>query len=142
LLEDGIDVRVRLTGFSMKPLVRSGSALHFSAQPEPEVGDIVLLHYQNQCLVAHRVLKLDEQRVWTKGDSCKAADAPVERSQILATATALEAPGGVLIPLRNAGSRWIGRSMSLVYPRLVLAFRAVWPRKATKPRKDTSSCAR
>ncbi len=127
LLREGVEVRLRLTGFSMKPFVPSESTLRFSARAEPRVGDIVLLHYPSQCLVAHRVVALDDETIRTKGDSCKRPDEPVARSQWIATATALEGPGGFEIPLRNGVSRWLGRLASRVYPKLVVAFRSVWP---------------
>ena len=137
LLLGGLDVRIRLSGFSMKPLVRSGSVLRFSAMAEPTTGDIVLLHYPGQKLVAHRVLRLSDESVWTKGDSCRAPDPPAARAQVLGAATCLEV-GPVAIRLQNKTMRSLGRLASVVYPKLVLAFRAVFP---TKLRKDELSCA-
>ena len=119
----GLDLRIRLSGFSMKPLVRSGSVLRFSAMAEPAMGDIVLLHYPRHKLVAHRVLRLSRESVWTKGDSCGAPDPPIARARVLAAATCLEV-GAVEIPLQNPTMRSLGRLASLVYPKLVLAFRA------------------
>ena len=137
LLSGGLDVRIRLCGFSMKPLVRSGSVLRFSARAEPTTGDIVLLRYPGQKLVAHRVLRLSEESVWTKGDSCRVPDPPVARARVLGAATCLEV-GPVAIPLQNRTMRSLGRLASLIYPKLVRAFRAVFP---TKPGKDELSCA-
>ena len=134
-LEDGVDIRVRLSGFSMKPLVRSGSVLRFSARMTPRVGDIVLLSFPNGAtgkqvkLVAHRVLALDDEHVWTKGDSSGTQDPPVPRSRVLASATTLETGGAITIPLQNAPMRALGLLTSSFYPRLVRAYRTVWPRK-------------
>lgn len=137
LLSGGLDVRIRLCGFSMKPLVRSGSVLRFSARAEPTTGDIVLLRYPGQKLVAHRVLRLSEESVWTKGDSCRVPDPPVARARVLGAATCLEV-GPVAIPLQNRTMRSLGLLASLVYPKVVRAFRAVFP---NKPGKDELSCA-
>jgi len=137
-LEDGVDIRVRLSGFSMKPLMRSGSVLRFSACGTPRVGDIVLLCFPNGAptrpieqvkLVAHRVLALDDEHVWTKGDSSGTPDPPVPRSRVLASATTLETGGAIAIPLKNAPMRALGLLMSSWYPRLARAYRTVWPRK-------------
>ena len=139
-LEDGADIRVRLSGFSMKPLVRSGAVLRFSARVTPRVGDIVLLSFPNRApgkqvkqvkLIAHRVLALDDEHVWTKGDSSGTQDPPVPRSRVLASATTLETGGALAIPLRNAPMRAMGLLSNLffLYPRLVRAYRTVWPRK-------------
>ncbi len=143
-LESGVDVRVRLSGFSMKPLMRSGSVLRFSALGTPRVGDVVLLSLPNGeptrhvKLVAHRVLALDDDYVWTKGDSSGTPDPPVPWSRVLACATTLETDGALAIPLSNAPMRALGLLMSSLYPRLVRAYRTVWPRK---PRKDAFGCA-
>lgn len=130
-LEDGVDVRVRLSGFSMKPLLRSGALLRFSARVEPTVGDIVLLTLRGGTrakLVAHRVLALDDEQVWTKGDSSRVEDPPQPRWRILAAATAIETEA-MTIPLRNAPMRALGLLSSALYPHLVSAYRTVWPRK-------------
>jgi len=142
-LEDGVDIRVRLSGVSMKPLMRSGSVLRFSARGTPRVGDVVLLSFPNEVtgpieqvkLVAHRVLALDDQRVWTKGDSSGTPDPPVPRSRVLASATTLETGGAIAIPLRNAPMRALGLLLSSWYPPLVRTYRTVWPRK------DAFGCA-
>lgn len=140
-LEDGVDVRVRLSGFSMKPLMRSGSVLRFSARGTPRVGDVVLLSFpggesmRHVKLVAHRVLALDDDYVWTKGDSSGTPDPPVPWSRVLASATTLETRGGFAIPLSNAPMRALGLLMSSLYPRLVRAYRTLWPRK------DAFGCA-
>lgn len=140
-LEDGVDIRVRLSGFSMKPLLRSGSVLRFSARVTPRVGDIVLLSFTNGAadrddarleqvkLVAHRVLALDDEYVWTKGDASGTQDPPVPRCRVLASATTLALGAAIAIPLRNAPMRALGLLTSSLYPRLVRAYRAVWPRK-------------
>jgi len=137
-LKDGVDIRVRLSGFSMKPLLRSGSVLRFSARTTPRVGDIVLLSVPNGApdgdakqvkLVAHRVLALDDEHVWTKGDSSLAQDPPVSRSRVLASASTLETGGAITIPLQNATMRALGLLTSSFYPRLVRAYRTLWPRK-------------
>lgn len=131
LLSEGIDVRVRLSGWSMKPLVPSGSTIRFSAGEEPAVGDVVLVRHAGGRMVAHRVLAIDGERVWTKGDACFRADAPVPRSSVLACAVALES--FFAIPLRNACMRQLGLAASRIYPRLVRGFRALRPRKDEAP---------
>lgn len=138
--DDGIDVRMRLTGFSMKPLVRSCALLRFSARPAPRVGDIVLLRFPDGAdgavkLVAHRVVALDERQVWTKGDSSRAQDPPSPRESIVATALSIETKLGFSVPINNAPMRTVGLALSFVYPRLVRAYRTLWPRK------DALSCA-
>ena len=126
LLSGGLDLRIRLSGFSMKPLVRSGSVLRFSAMAEPAMGDIVLLHYPGHKLVAHRVLRLSRESVWTKGDSCGAPDPPIARARVLAAATCLEV-GAVEIPLQNPTMRSLGRLSEPCLPQARSGISCLYP---------------
>jgi len=126
LLQDGLEVRVRLTGWSMKPLVPSGSVLRFSANGEPSIGDVVLARLENDALLAHRVVALDSDRIWTKGDACRTADGPISRQRVIARAVRLE--GAVSIPLSNVFMRWVGLVVNRLYPRLSAGYRVLVPR--------------
>jgi len=138
LLNDGVDVRVRLSGHSMKPLLRTGSVVRFSATPTPRVGDIVLLSVASghrDKLVAHRVVAADGERVWTKGDSSATGDPPVPHTRVLGTAASLEIRNKVALPLCNPLMRALGLLFSARYPGLVRAYRTL------VPRKDALRCA-
>jgi hypothetical protein len=127
LLGEGLEVRVRLTGWSMKPLVPSGSVLRFSSNGEPLRGDIVLARLENDALVAHRVVALDGDRIWTKGDACVTADGPLPRERVIARAVRRE--GTLPLPLSNVWMRSFGLALNHVYPRLVAAYRVLVPRR-------------
>ena len=139
LLEQGA-VRIPLLGHSMRPWIPDASRVAFSARLEPQLGDVVLFHYGNSKLVAHRVIALDEERIWTKGDACATGDSPVVRSNVLAVATELETL--VSVPLRNPVARRLGLLANRWYPRLARAFRAVWPRAHQRPIEEggTPAC--
>ena len=126
LLREGLDVRLRLSGWSMKPLVPSGSVLRFSGSGEPSIGDVVLALLPNDALVAHRVIALDSNRIWTKGDACRTADGPLPRGSVIARAVRLE--GRVSLPLSNFWMRALGLVVNRLYPRLVGGFRVLVPR--------------
>ena len=126
LLREGLDVRLRLRGWSMKPLVPSGSVLlfrGFSGSGEPSVGDVVLTRLPNDALVAHRVIALDSERIWTKGDACRTADGPLPRESVIARAVRLE--GRISLPLSSVWMRALGLVVNRIYPRLVGGFRAL-----------------
>lgn len=127
LLGDGYDVRLRVTGWSMKPLIPSGAVLRFSPVENPRTGDVVLARYENGAFVAHRVVAMDDQRVWTKGDACRTPDAPVGRESIVACAVLLEGP--IHLPLRNLLLRTAGLWLNRLYPLLITAYRGLIPRK-------------
>lgn len=135
LLEDGVNVRIRLSGHSMKPLLRTGSLLCFSPTSRPRVGDIILMRVANggdDKLLAHRVLAVDDQHVWTKGDSSMTCDPPLPHTRVLGSAVALEVRGKFVIPLRNLPMRSIGLALSAIYPRLARVYRRLVPRKETR----------
>jgi len=135
-LKDGVDVRVRLSGHSMKPLLPTGALLCFSATSRPRVGDIVLVRVANgddDKLLAHRVLAVDEVHVRTKGDSSTTCDPPLPHTRVLGSAVALEVRGRFTIPLGNAPMRSIGLALGTIYPRLARVYRRLVPRKETLP---------
>jgi hypothetical protein len=133
LLREGLDVRIRVRGWSMKPLVPSGSVLRFSPQGAPAVGDVVLARLANDSLVAHRVIALGTDWIWTKGDACRTADGPLPRERVIARAVRLE--GRVPLPLSSFWMRALGVVLNRFYPRLVAGYRAVVPRR---PRRENA----
>jgi hypothetical protein len=114
----------------MKPLVPSGSILRFSPTGAPSVGDVVLARLPNDFLVAHRVVALDAEWIWTKGDACRTADGPFPRESVIARAVRLE--GRISIPLASFWMRALGLVLNRLYPRFVVSYRAVVPRRARR----------
>jgi hypothetical protein len=114
----------------MKPLVPSGSKVRFSPAGDLALGDIVLARIPGDLLVAHRVIALDSDRVWTKGDACRTADGPVARRSILARAVRVE--GRIPVPLSTRWMRLLGLALNRFYPRLVASYRALFPRQAAR----------
>jgi hypothetical protein len=114
----------------MKPLVPSGSVLRFSPNGAPAVGDVVLARLPNDCLVAHRVIALEADWIWTKGDACRTADGPIPRERVIARAVRLE--GRVPLPLSTYWMRALGLVLNRFYPRLVAGYRAVVPRRVRR----------
>jgi Peptidase S24-like len=127
LLEDGYDVRLRVSGWSMKPLIRSGAVIRFTPTNDPLPGDVVLIHQVGGALVAHRVVAMDDRWIWTKGDACRTADGPVTRASVIACAVECEGP--VYLPLRGRWMRSAGLLVNRFYPLLVTAYQGVISRK-------------
>jgi hypothetical protein len=98
LLQGGT-IEVPLVGDSMRPLLRDGDRVRVRAlvAGEPARGQLVL-HVQRGRFVLHRVLRVNETRVKTRGDACWSADAPVERVAVLGVASAVHRCG-VWLPL-------------------------------------------
>ncbi len=125
-LREGIDVRLRLSGWSMKPLVPSGSLVRFSPAAQASIGDVVLARLPNDALVAHRIIAVDADRIWTKGDACRTPDGPIPRACVIGRAVSRE--GFLSLPLSNVWMRSIGLLVNHLYPRLVAAYRRLVPR--------------
>jgi hypothetical protein len=137
LLRSGWTVRLRASGSSMKPLLRSGSLLRIAPCTErPSVGDIAFFRAASGRLVAHRVLACDGSRVWTKGDSSGEPDGHVEVSGILGRVLGIERPFFIplFIPLTGRLARRIGLALNRYYPKLVQLKRALCRQAPRAPR--------
>jgi hypothetical protein len=120
LLSEGIDVRLRLSGWSMQPLVPSGSRVQFSSRERPVVGDVVLVRHPDNSLVAHRLIRIAGDFLVTKGDACVAADGPVPRDRVVGCGVRLERSAGRRpLPLRSPWMRRLGLALSYLYPPIV-----------------------
>lgn len=128
MLAEGLEVRLRLAGGSMRPWLRSGAVLRFSARNEPVVGDVALTRHPNDALVVHRIVALGEDWIQTKGDACRILDARVPRSSLLGCAVGLDS-FGTSVPLGNESMRLLGTWTGRLYPALATAFRRLHPRR-------------
>ena len=118
LLRSGWTLRLRVTGSSMRPLLRSGTVLRIAPSHErPIVGDIAFFRSAGGRLVAHRVLACEENRIWTKGDSSGQADGPVEVSDVIGRVLGIDEP--FFLPLTGGVARRVGLVLNRYYPWLV-----------------------
>jgi len=101
LLERGLEVRVRVTGESMRPLLRGGELATVVPVLPASVrrGDLVLWKDAAGSLVLHRMVRLpgagDAGRCQTRGDSLAACDEPFGPEQILGRVSRVE---GLRVP--------------------------------------------
>lgn len=141
LLAAGRAVRLRVTGRSMAPHLREGDVvtLRRGDPGAAAAGDILLFRTAAGQPVLHRVVgrragRDGEPRLLLKGDALPAADDPVDGSQVIGAAVAVERAGGggarrtidLTQPRRRAWGRFLAGA-SLRAPRL---FRAVSMRLA------------
>lgn len=89
LLAGGLEVRVRVTGASMRPLLGGGElATVLPVAPwSLRRGDLVLCRSADGFLVLHRLVRLSGQgadrRWWTRGDALAACDGSIGADQVL-----------------------------------------------------------
>lgn len=58
-LAEGHDFTMKVTGQSMMPIIKSGSALTFRKTDDYEVGDVVLSKVKGRWIDAHKITKID-----------------------------------------------------------------------------------
>ena len=101
LLANGLAVRFRARGHSMHPTIRCGETMHVEpvALCELAPGDVVLAR-QPRGLTAHRIVRIEGDRIITRGDNCSDDDPDV-------------AGGDVLGRVRLVGGRrWVRRALT------------------------------
>lgn len=78
------EVRLRVTGASMLPVIWPGDVLcvRYFAIPDLQHGQILLYRRQEK-LVAHRITRIHRDSVITRGDSVHHDDSPVSSSEIV-----------------------------------------------------------
>lgn len=142
LLGRGLEVRVRVTGGSMRPLLRGGELATVIRVPPRSLrrGDLVLWRSVEGGLLLHRVLRVsgegEDRRCWTRGDALVACDEPFGADQILGRVVRVE---GLRLPAAPAaadtrsGSWRLASGCCLALARLALLSRRVRGRIARSP---------
>jgi len=85
-------VRFRVVSNSMLPLIKNGDWIEVVMIHEIsslKIGDIILFRRPSDFLL-HRVVKMSEDLIWTKGDRNRTIDAPINRSDVLAKLTKIQ----------------------------------------------------
>ncbi len=89
LLEQGVSVRIRVSGRSMQPFLKGDEVVEIASLHAryPKIGDIVLFRDQHGNPLLHRFLwrRLYHEKLYlqTKGDACSSCDSPVPVDQVL-----------------------------------------------------------
>jgi signal peptidase I len=99
ILQHGADLRVRVTGRSMRPFLRGGEVLTIRQTPSPclRKGDLILFRNSYGLPVLHRLLNKRKTaggkfRILTKGDALKAFDEEIHEDSVLGKVLRIERP--------------------------------------------------
>lgn len=120
LLREGWRIRLRVSGWSMKPSIPTGSLVRIepiAPKEIPPIGTVVLLELTDGRLLAHRLIAIRDTKLITKGDACATEDAPHPMSALRGLVVAVEEPNPR--PLASALARRWGLALGWIYPRLV-----------------------
>lgn len=60
---------ITIKGTSMEPILHDGESYTLIRQEKYTVGDILVYEYKNEGLLAHRLLKIEQNRYFCKGDN-------------------------------------------------------------------------
>lgn len=110
LLGRGVEVRVRVTGESMRPLLRGGELATVVRVPASSLrlGDLVLWRSGEGQLVLHRIVRISGEgeggRFWTRGDALAACDESFAADQVLGRVSRV---AGARLPGAAAGVRTV-----------------------------------
>lgn len=85
-------IRIQLNGKSMEPLIRfrRDYVTVVPLRREPTVGDIVVFKNSLNRFCAHRVKRVESDRILTVGDNCREPDPWTNRSEIVGLVILLE----------------------------------------------------
>jgi len=77
----------------MRPLIRNGDCLTVSPVDHLKIGDIVFFFSTTGRLVVHRINKIKNNLIITKGDAVLGEDYPVKREAVLGKVVMIERGG-------------------------------------------------
>ncbi|NMC13055.1 MAG: hypothetical protein GYA34_09240 [Chloroflexi bacterium] len=90
----GSEIKLKVNGTSMFPCLKSGDNVY--AIPEPinnlMIGDVVAVMREHD-IITHRLIKIDGNHIYCKGDNSHIPDPPVKADQIIGKIVAVEREG-------------------------------------------------
>lgn len=93
-----------VVGDSMYPLIKSGDKVYYQKHTGGAcLGDIIIFYEDNR-LVIHRIIRIKNKMIQTKGDNSLFIDKRISRSRVLGRAIKIESSDGE-INLDSAASR-------------------------------------
>jgi hypothetical protein len=126
------EVRLKLTGTSMMTSMWPGDVVSVSKVEDSElnVGQIVLYRDAGR-LIAHRIVRMSDDWLITRGDSMSQCDCPVHRSDVICHVTKISRNGIAFSPAQSPGQRllssFLRRSSRLTRAALRIGNRRGWP---------------
>jgi signal peptidase I len=114
--------RLRVIGSSMQPLIQKGDWViinPYIGDDEPKLGEIVLID-RGVDFVLHRISKINNQEIITKGDWTKEPDPPVNKKQIIGYVTQIEKS---MIKIRMSSP------ITIIFDRILFQFSTLYQSK-------------
>ena len=67
----------------MRPTIQPGDALSVRSEERLRVGDVVAVIGADGTPQAHRLVRVDGDQMWTRGDATRHGDPPISREQVV-----------------------------------------------------------
>jgi len=92
MLKEGYHLRMRVTGTSMSPFLKTGAIVTLSKIPvdQLKIGDIIFCQRDERTLKLHRLIAIKKNMLITKGDALDSSDHPVDETGYLGKVTCIE----------------------------------------------------
>jgi signal peptidase I len=122
ILEQGLDLRLKVTGRSMAPFIKSGEIVILHKVPTDSLhcGDIIYFMDDTGKAVLHRIVAKEiktngKANFTTRGDALLQHDDPIPEDQILAKAAYVEKVMPLIEPIQLDMDSVFCKSFNLVY---------------------------
>ncbi len=103
------EIDLSAMGGSMYPTIRHGDRVLIDRRCRPRVGDLVV-YIRRDALVAHRLVAMDSQRLYTRGDNQGSATEEVPHSALLGPVTRILRRDGAAVDRRSRGQAAVDRA--------------------------------
>jgi len=137
LLDDGYDLRLKVTGRSMSPFLKTGSVVILSQVPVSKlcIGDIIFCQCNDSSYKLHRLIHRDGDRLITKGDALVSSDVPFKKTDYKGKVGRVEHPfaNGVIHRNMNNQSVRIINYLIARYHQFKIYFTCMYIRLKSKP---------
>ena len=60
---------IKVIGFSMEPTIQQNDTIKVQYVDKYSIGDIILYEYKKQGLLVHRIIAINDNEIWCRGDN-------------------------------------------------------------------------
>lgn len=85
-------VTPRVISFSMMPALQAQDSLELGSAKNLQIGDLIVFRHQS-LLICHRILQMDEEHIYTRGDAAQGRPEEIYRSDVVGRVTAIVRSG-------------------------------------------------
>ena len=116
LIKDGKRVRLTVSGSSMFPFIRNGDVVEIEGlNSKIRVGDVLLVRKNDETYVLHRVVKVEKDKFFLRGDYSSCLEGPFREDYVVGRAV-IRFSGGRVYNLSRGWYRLAGVVWARTFP--------------------------